>query len=626
MTLNLLKVSEAYFDKLFVSKNNTALSSGIKAKVLLVDKYTTPIISMCYTQSQLLQHDVILVELLENLQSLNFMKHLNCIVYIKPTTESLTFLMNELRSPHFNNYQIFFNNTINKVQLEKLAEADEFEVINQVVEIFQDYQIVNNNLFTINLSNAYELANNNKTNSIVEEANSISSLLLSLKKCPIIKFQSTSLELRKLSSEVLYNINSNSNNNLYDDLNKKSDIPPILLLMDRSNDPITPLLTPWTYQSMLHELIGISKNIVTLQDSTEQVLLSESQDSFFKESMYLNYGDLTDKFQRYVEDYKKQTKLSSIDNLKTQNLTELKKLLTKFPEFKKLSNSILKHLNLITELDKQISKQNLWVIGELQQTIICDLENHQTIKTKILEILEDVSVSTTNKIKLVLLYVIKFPENKNELLLFKNKLENPALTEPSPTISQLSLIQNFNQLFGSKVLKSTDNNSNNIGNIFNNKININQLFTNSNKNTSTPKTDNIYMQYIPKLNETLNNLINKNPQNQQNQQSNTSSSLPSDISTLIPDNVSDQYGDISKDSLVQDIIIYMKGGVTYEESRLVHELSAANPKINLIIGGDKIVNSDDWLKTLYDTVNDSYNGTNSIDNTQIRRSQLRDII
>lgn len=620
MTLNLSKVTESYFDKLFVSKNNTALSSGIKAKVLLVDKYTTPIISMCYTQSQLLQNDVILVELLENQHSLALMKHLNCIVYIKPTKESVIFLMNELKSPHFNNYQLFFNNTVNKMQLEKIAEADEFEVINQVTELFQDYFIVNNNLFTINIPKSIELEDTNRTNLVVEEANSLSSLLLSLKKCPIIKFESNSLELRKLGSEVLYNINSNSNNNLFDDLNKSSDTPPLLLLLDRKNDPITPLLTPWTYQSMIHELIGISKNIVDLKESKEQILLSELQDKFYKESIYLNYGDLTDKFQRYVEDYKKQTKQSSISNLKTQNLAELKKVLTRFPEFKKLSNNILKHLNLISNLDKEISAQNLWVIGEIQQTIICALENHQAIKTKIMEAFNDPSISTESKIKILLLYVIKFPEQTSELSNFINKLNDTSVTQPSPTVSQVSLIKSFNKLFGNKVLKSTNNNTNNIGSIFNkNKININQLFSGNNNNnrSNVPKTDNIYMQYIPKLNETLNNLINHSQQSQ---------NQPSELSTLIPDNVTNQYGNISNDSPIQDIIIYIKGGVTYEESRLIHELGAANPKVNLVIGGDSVLNSSTWLEKLYDIVNDSSEVVPNNMNAQARRTQLREIL
>lgn len=31
----------------------------------------------------------------------------------------------------------------------------------------------------------------------------------------------------------------------------------MVLILDRREDPITPLLNQWTYQAMLHELIGL---------------------------------------------------------------------------------------------------------------------------------------------------------------------------------------------------------------------------------------------------------------------------------------------------------------------------------------------------------------------------------
>jgi len=34
---------------------------------------------------------------------------------------------------------------------------------------------------------------------------------------------------------------------------RKTDAAPILLIVDRKNDPVTPLLSQWTYQAMVHE-------------------------------------------------------------------------------------------------------------------------------------------------------------------------------------------------------------------------------------------------------------------------------------------------------------------------------------------------------------------------------------
>lgn len=614
-TLSLNRVKLVYFDKLFVARNNTALLAAIRAKVLLVDHHTMPIISMSYTQLQLLQHDVILVEMLENSEQLTVMKHLNCVVYVKPTREAIAMLSLELRNPHYHHYQVFFSNTVAKGDLEKLALADELEAINQVIEIFLDYSVINDNLFTVSFPR--ELTGP-KHNTTIQELSSLSSLLLSLKKCPVIKYETTSLELKKLASELLYYINLNSNNNLFDDLNRKSDTPPVLLILDRKNDPLTPLVAPWTYQLMIHELIGINRNIVDLHDSNEQLTLSETQDTFFHESMYLNYGDLTDKFQKYVDEYKKQTKQSSIENLKTQDLSELKKILTKFPEFKKLSNNILKHLNIISEIDKQILNQNLWAVGELQQTIVCELENHQTIRAKLMDVVADSAISTENKIKMLLLYVAKFPNNSADLNALLTKLNDPITTSPQPTPAQQQLIKNFRKYFGGAkkavpVTSSPDNN--NIGKLFNkNKIKIQELFNPNNQSSSMPKTDNIFMQYIPRLNDVL-TLITTPPKAGQ-----TNTPEFYDIATLVPDVVASQYGSTTGVP-AQEVIVYFKGGATYEEARLVHDLNVINPQVNYIIGGDDVLSSGQWLRKMCEVAE---NATESAQPD--RRAQLREIL
>lgn len=41
-------------------------------------------------------------------------------------------------------------------------------------------------------------------------------------------------------------------------------VAPLLLILDRRNDPVTPLLSQWTYQAMVHELLGIQNGRVNL--------------------------------------------------------------------------------------------------------------------------------------------------------------------------------------------------------------------------------------------------------------------------------------------------------------------------------------------------------------------------
>ena len=43
----------------------------------------------------------------------------------------------------------------------------------------------------------------------------------------------------------------------------------VFLLLDRRDDPVTPLLNQFTYQAMLHELIGIKRNRIKLNRGAE---------------------------------------------------------------------------------------------------------------------------------------------------------------------------------------------------------------------------------------------------------------------------------------------------------------------------------------------------------------------
>jgi vacuolar protein sorting-associated protein 45 len=38
----------------------------------------------------------------------------------------------------------------------------------------------------------------------------------------------------------------------------------VVLILDRRDDPVTPLLSQWTYHAMIHELVGITDNTVRL--------------------------------------------------------------------------------------------------------------------------------------------------------------------------------------------------------------------------------------------------------------------------------------------------------------------------------------------------------------------------
>ena len=48
----------------------------------------------------------------------------------------------------------------------------------------------------------------------------------------------------------------------------------VLMILDRRDDPVTPLLNQWNYQAMIHELIGINNHRVKLPGVKEEIVIN----------------------------------------------------------------------------------------------------------------------------------------------------------------------------------------------------------------------------------------------------------------------------------------------------------------------------------------------------------------
>ena len=267
--------------------------------------------------------------------------------------------------------------------MERLAEADNNEVVKAIQEYFADYIVVNPDLLKLDLGfpkqrlwgNSPDIWN---PDSLQRCGEGVIALLLSLKKKPLIRYEKNSLMAKKLATEVRYQMTQEEQ--LFDF--RKTDTPPILLVLDRRDDPITPLLTQWTYQAMVHELLGIYNGKVDLSDvpdvrpELKEIVLSQDQDPFFKKNMYLNFGDLGGNIKEYVEQYQSKTK----SNAAIESIADMKRFVEDFPEFRKLSGNVSKHVTLVGELSRRVGADGLLDVSELEQSLVCNDSHANDVK------------------------------------------------------------------------------------------------------------------------------------------------------------------------------------------------------------------------------------------------------
>ncbi|RKO96226.1 Sec1-like protein, partial [Caulochytrium protostelioides] len=396
---------------------NRMLSDVPGMKVLLLDDETTTIISLAYTQSQLLAKEVFLIDKLSNV-SREKMKHMKCVCFLRPMDDAIQAVIDELRDPKYMKYYLYFTNTLRKSSLERLAEADEFEAVCEVQEYYADYLAINPTLCALPLLGPEHPLTGEQpqvwdARALNRSVEGVLAILLSLKKKPLIRYERQSPLAKKVASEVQYQIGQEGQ--LFDF--RKADTPPILLIVDRMSDPVTPLLTQWTYQAMVHELIGIVNGRVDLsyvkdaRPELRDIVLSCEHDTFYRQNMFLDLGDLGANIKTYVEEYQVKHK----SNMQIESITDMKRFMEDYPDFRKLSGNVTKHVTLVGELSRLVGEQQLMAVGELEQNLAA-VDSHATDLRALQALLETPGIPDSAKLRLVLLYALRYERHPNSAL------------------------------------------------------------------------------------------------------------------------------------------------------------------------------------------------------------------
>ena len=87
--------------------------------------------------------------------------------------------------------------------------------------------------------------------------------------------------------------------------------------------------------------------------------------------MYLNFGDLGQNAKEYVEQFASKTQ----SNAKLDSIADMKQFVEEYPEFRRLSGNVTKHVTLVTELSRRVEQDNLLDVSELEQSLACN-DNH----------------------------------------------------------------------------------------------------------------------------------------------------------------------------------------------------------------------------------------------------------
>jgi vacuolar protein sorting-associated protein 45 len=333
----------------------------------------------------------------------------------------------------------------------------------------------------------------------------------------------------------------------------------VVLVLDRKDDPVTPLLLQWTYQAMTHDHLTITNNRVEIAkgaEKKEQLVLSE-QDPFYRENMYKNFGDLGIAIKDLVDQYKEKMQI----NQNITSIEDMKNFVEQYPEFKKLSGNVSKHVKIVEELQRYIQRRQLLTVSELEQELSSH-HGHADALNKVKQLLDDSHISGEDALRIVLLYSLRYESAANNEL---SSLVNALASKKNLSPSVLAIFKQLRDYAGEK-RRSMDID------LFKNK-NLLDIARGQIKRGLMGVT-NIYSQNESLVKRVLTDL---------------QAGTLSDVAFPYVDPPAAK-------ERPTEVILFIAGGVCYEESVAVYEFNQRNTGINVVLGGNVIHNYKSFIE------------------------------
>jgi vacuolar protein sorting-associated protein 45 len=333
------------------------LLSGSENKILFLDSYTTHVINNILSFSKIMKYNVLSIHSIESLgvnSSIPNGKYdIICII----NNKSIDYLQILLQyKKHNGNIKLCLTCDVTKEELLFMAKCDICKKIKSIYTMYLSYHALETFLFKLNTQS------------------DITDVLLSINANPVNLHDVKSF-LSNEEKEFSKTIRLLPLNNYRIKPNE------YFLYMNRMQDPITPLLSNWSYISLIHEFFSINNNSIKLAD--KDIVLSGREDDFYLENMFAHYPVLTkttiDKFKAY------QTEINRLKGLLMSNdIENIKEVSDSLYNFKKLSENIEKHINIQHAISLEIDSKIASSKDELNFLFNGKLSSQLTDKLKIL--------------------------------------------------------------------------------------------------------------------------------------------------------------------------------------------------------------------------------------------------
>ncbi|KAK8147265.1 Vesicle trafficking between the ER and Golgi [Beauveria asiatica] len=413
------------------------------------------------------------------------------IYLLEPSPQNMQAITNDLQKGLYSPAYINLLSSMPRVVLEdfatQTATAGTSENIAQLFDQYLNFIVAEPDLFSLGMQkeHTYWALNSAKTSDEQLEAvvdrivSGLFSVIVTMGVIPIIRCpKGAAAEMvaqrldRKLRDHIL-----NSKDNLFSNSRSAAastpQSRPVLILLDRNVDLIPMLSHSWTYQSLVHDVLNMKLNRITIETPVDENNPSRgtlkkaydlnASDFFWAKNAPVPFPQVAEDIDAELTKYKeetaaitKKTGVSSLEDLQNDtsaSAQHLKAAITLLPEMRERKGVLDMHMNILAALLSGIKDRQLDNFFQVEENV-----TKQT-KAQMMEIIKDQNKGNDSTDKLRL-FVIWFLSTEQEVARADFESFEKALAEAGADVSCLSYVRQVRATTKMTQLTTINNNSN----------------------------------------------------------------------------------------------------------------------------------------------------------------------
>mmetsp|Transcript_13259 Transcript_13259/g.18774 ORF Transcript_13259/g.18774 Transcript_13259/m.18774 type:complete len:641 (+) Transcript_13259:134-2056(+) len=401
--------------------------------ILVLDKMATRVISSALGMYDLMEERVAIVEDLTKKRAPY--KDKDVIYLLSQTSDSVDRLVGDWSGDstlYGSNVFVYFLGRLPDKQLNKIKQCKPLlKRIKAFTEVNVDFLAKEKRAFTFDMRSAFSrlYLRDGPTVAELNIAEKLVTVCATLNEYPHIRWKASSALGQSLANlfHVKMNdfIGANENWWYHGDGNNLNTARSTLLVLDRADDCISPLMHEFTYQAMVNDLLPMEDDKLTYQAETgdasgatqdKDVLLNDN-DELWVELRGKHIADVVGILSNRIRDIASSgagANLSKQGKGGVMSMKQMADTVKKLPEYKEVMSKLSQHMSIAHQCLDIFTKESLMDLAELEQTLATGQTDEGTkprTKDLVNEVCEYVQQITDASKKVRLLAILIIGQN-----------------------------------------------------------------------------------------------------------------------------------------------------------------------------------------------------------------------